>query len=64
MNFGVKSDFNRNIISCNYSIPVQFSITIFIVTVTFFCISGILVNSAGYIFCAQKEFTEENIKYF
>ena len=62
MNFGVNSVFNRNIISSNSivrNIPVQFSITIFIITVTFFCIRVILVNSASYIFCAQEEFTEE-----
>ena len=62
MNFGVNSVFNRSIISSNsivLSIPVQFSITIFIITVTFFCISVIRVNSARYIFCAQEEFTEE-----
>ena len=62
MNFGVNGVFNRNIISSNsivQSIPVQFSITIFIITVTFFCIRVILVNFARYIFCAQEEFPEE-----
>ena len=66
MNFGVNSVFNRNIISSNsivQSIPVQFSITIFIITLTFFCIRVILVNFVRYIFFAQEEFTEEK-KYF